>query len=68
MASESIKEANPAPSMDAAQEMAKYGIARVPVDYFHYKQYRYLNLEDAVAQAQIDQERAATHTGDAKKQ
>jgi hypothetical protein len=31
--------------------MAKYGITRVPVDYFHYGDFRYTNLKDAVAQA-----------------
>jgi hypothetical protein len=31
--------------------MAKYGITRVPVDYFHYKEFRYTNLDDAIAQA-----------------
>ena len=41
---------NPASS----DEMAKYGITRVPVDYFHYKDYRYTNLSDAIAQAKRD--------------
>jgi hypothetical protein len=36
---------------EAKDEMAKYGITRVPINYFHYKQYRYTNLADAVAQA-----------------
>jgi hypothetical protein len=31
--------------------MAKYGITRVPTDYFHYKEYRYTSLDDAIAQA-----------------
>jgi hypothetical protein len=30
--------------------MAKYGITLVPVDYFHYKEFRYTNLDDAIAQ------------------
>lgn len=34
--------------------MAKYGIARVPADQFHYKSYRYSKLSDAVAQAKRD--------------
>ena len=33
------------------KQMAKYGITRVPTDYFHYKEYRYTNLDDAIAQA-----------------
>jgi hypothetical protein len=36
---------------EAADAMAKYGITRVPVDYFHYKEFRYTNLDDAIAQA-----------------
>jgi thiamine monophosphate synthase len=34
-----------------AEEMAKYGIVLVPVDYFHYGKFRYTNLKDAIAQA-----------------
>ena len=34
-----------------AEDMAKYGITRVPIDYYYYKEYRYTNLEDAIAQA-----------------
>jgi hypothetical protein len=32
-------------------EMVRYGITRVPVDYFICGQYRYSNLKDAIAQA-----------------
>jgi hypothetical protein len=35
-------------------EMTKYGITVVPVDYFHYKEFRYTNLKDAIAQAKRD--------------
>lgn len=35
-------------------DMAKYGIARVPVDYYHYGVFRYMQLKDAVAQAGRD--------------
>jgi len=45
------KETSPAINPEATEEMAKYGITRVPVDYFHYKGYRYTNLDDAIAQA-----------------
>ena len=31
--------------------MARYGIIRVPADYFLCGQYRYTNLKDALAQA-----------------
>lgn len=33
------------------QEMTKYGIIRVPVDHFHFGDFRYTNLKDAIAQA-----------------
>jgi len=36
---------------DIADQMATYGITRVPVDYFHIGQFRYSNLEDAIAEA-----------------
>jgi hypothetical protein len=36
---------------DTAEEMAKYGITRIPTDYFYYKEYRYISLDDAIAQA-----------------
>lgn len=32
-------------------DMQKYGITRVPVDYFHINGFRYTVLKDAVAQA-----------------
>ena len=45
-------------NVEAAEEMAKYGITRVPADFFHYRQYRYTNLKDAIAQAKRDQQQA----------
>jgi hypothetical protein len=45
------KTINPAINSEAAEGMAKCGITRVPVDYFHYKEFRYTNLDDAIAQA-----------------
>jgi hypothetical protein len=35
----------------AADEMERYGITCVPVDYFHYKGSRYASLTNAIAQA-----------------
>ena len=35
--------------------MIRHGITRVPADYFLYRQYRYTQLKDAVAQAERDQ-------------
>jgi hypothetical protein len=37
--------------VDIADQMARYGITRVPVDYFHVGEFRYSNLEDAIAEA-----------------
>jgi hypothetical protein len=44
-------EERPAIVADSADQMATYGITRVPVDYFHVGEFRYSNLEDAVAEA-----------------
>lgn len=49
------RESSPAVSSEAAEDMAKYGITRVPVDYFHFGGFRYTNLKDAVAQAKRQQ-------------
>lgn len=43
---------SPAVGQKDTEDMAKYGIARIPVDYFHVGGFRYTNLSDAVAQAQ----------------
>lgn len=43
----------PSPPSDL-ELMKRYGISRIPVDYFHYRQYRYTNLKDAIAQAERD--------------
>lgn len=32
-------------------DMIKYGIKCVPVDYYHFGDFRYTNLADAIAQA-----------------
>lgn len=45
---------HPARGKDAAEEMAMYGITCVPVDNFHYREYRYTNLRDAIAQSKRD--------------
>ena len=45
------REAGPTVGHDAAEAMAKYGITRVPTDYFDYNESRYTNLDDAIAQA-----------------
>lgn len=40
-------------AMDA--EMAKYCITRSTVDYFHYRDFKYTNLNDALAQARREE-------------
>lgn len=49
------QQASPTLSQEARDDMEKYGITRVPVDYFHHGKYRYTNLEDAIAEAKRDQ-------------
>lgn len=51
MASADREGSSPGPSPEAAEEMAKYGIVRIPVDYYYVGKFRYTNLEDAIEQA-----------------
>ena len=39
----------------AAEQMAHYGIIRVPADQYRYKDFRYSKLSDAIAQARRDE-------------
>ncbi len=39
---------------EIAEELAKYGITCVPADNFYYREYRYTNLRDAIAQSRRD--------------
>jgi hypothetical protein len=41
-------------SAEARQKMDEYGITRVPTDTFTYREFRYTNLQDALAQAKRD--------------
>jgi hypothetical protein len=47
----------PLPTEDATGQMARYAITRVPVDYFHFREFRYTSFADALAQAQRQAER-----------
>lgn len=38
-------------------EMERYGITKALVEVFSYKEYRYSNMKDAVAQAKRDEAR-----------
>ena len=49
---------------DASGQMAKYGITRVPVDHFHYKEFRYSSLQEAIAEAKRQQHAAASDRSD----
>ena len=49
------KEPNTALTPEATEEMAKFGITRVAVDFFHCGEFRYSNLKDALAQARRQQ-------------
>ena len=40
------------------EQMARYGITRVHMDYFHVGKYRYTNLDDAIAEAERRQSAA----------
>ena len=46
----------PTLSVEERRQMDNYGIARVPKDSFHYREFRYTNLQDALAQAKRDGE------------
>lgn len=45
------KDSKTALSAEDTEEMVKFGIIRVSVDYFHCGNFRYTNLKDAIAQA-----------------
>ena len=39
-------------------EMSKYGIVRSSIEYFLYRDFKYMKLEDALAQAKWDGQRS----------
>lgn len=39
---------------EVTELMSRYGITRVTANYYHYKTYRYSNIDDAIAQARLD--------------
>ena len=47
-------ETNPPPT---EAEMAKYGITRSTVEYFHYRDFKYTNVNDALAQAKREEKK-----------
>jgi len=42
-------------SADETELMARYGITKVPVYRYHYRDWRYSTLNDALAQAKRDE-------------
>jgi len=48
------EERRPALSVETRQEMDRYGVVRVPADIFCYREFRYTNVQDALAQAKRD--------------
>lgn len=46
-----------------SEEMTELGITRVPVDQFHYKEFRYSQLADAIAEARRDEGRSTLPKG-----
>ena len=46
-----------AETQEELEEMAKFAIARVPVDWFHFREFRYTNLKDAIAEAKRQEAR-----------
>lgn len=59
MTSANIRVATPEISREDAASMARYEITRVPSESFHYREFRYANLKDALAQAKRDEQRSA---------
>lgn len=52
-----MRDQNSAPGKETAEEMAMYGITRVPVDHYYYRGFHYTNLRDAMAQSKHDKRR-----------
>lgn len=42
------------PSPAEIAEMQKYGVRRVPTEYYVYRAYRYAHLADALLQAKLE--------------
>jgi hypothetical protein len=42
------------PSPAETEQMQKYGVRRVPTEYYVYRAYRYAHLADALAQAKLE--------------
>jgi hypothetical protein len=45
--------------LDEAEEMNRFGITKIPAHHYRYRDWRYSNLEDALAQAKRDLARSS---------
>ena len=46
-----------AKTQEELEETPRLGIARVPVDWFHFREFRYTNLKDSIAEAKRQEAR-----------
>jgi hypothetical protein len=42
------------PDCDKAKMMNRFGITKIPAHRYHYREWQYCNLDDALAQAKRD--------------
>ena len=54
MTAQAPKEKAETSKKSTKDELSKYGISRVSTDHFHYENYKYTDLKDAIAQAKRD--------------
>lgn len=45
---------------DEVELMSRFGITKVPIHIYHYREWRYSNLNDALAQAMRDAAQSVT--------
>ncbi len=51
MTTQNMQQAISGVSPEDAEVMSKYGIRKNKTSYYHYRDFRYTNLKDAIAQA-----------------
>jgi hypothetical protein len=59
MTSPDIEAEHVSAEQDDSDQMAKFGITRVPVDHFRYKELRFSTLQEAIAEAKRQQHAAS---------
>lgn len=62
-AKESVNKSSSTNSPKVNDELTPFGITRIPVDYFCYREFRYTNVKDAVGQAkrEVEPDRSDLH-------